>query len=250
MKICSSRVAVDDRVKALEKRLEELVRERDHLKEQVAELRKRVEELEFELRYKPQISLDETVYRDRVVSELRERVRQLQGYIESIDAERNELKKVVTRFEELLKSLARGDLAIVPRLHMLTLSELQRIDIDAEAVLLEREYIDINAVSAVKNHNIVILLTSCTEEFRNQLLSMGIPVYCGIEVLEKLETVALLSRKKLSESIELARKQLQQFMELKERERKRELSLKDLIKIVEEYRESVRKSQLVEEDRS
>ena len=248
VKLCSSRAAVDDRVKALEKRLEELTRERDHLKEQVAELKKRVEELEFELRYKPQMPFDETVYRDRVVSELREKVRQLQGYIESIDAERSELRKVVARFEELLKSLARGDLVVVPRLNMLTLSELQRIDIDAEAVLLEREYIDINAVPVVKNHNIVILLTNCTEEFKNQLLSMGIPIYCGVEVVERLDTVALLTREKLRESIELARKQLQHFMESKKREHRRELSLEDLIKIVEEYRESIRKSQLVEQD--
>ncbi len=232
----------DEHVRNLEKRVEELVRERDHLREEVAELRKRVEELEFELRYKPPMQVDEAIYRDRLIVELREKIRQLQSHIAAVEAERDELKKMVARFENIVKSLVRRDLVAIPRLQALTLSELQRIDIDSEAVFLEKQYLDLDAVAPLRERGTVVLFRSCSDEFKKQLFDNGIPVHCGIEIAEQLETVVLVPRSELEEAVEKARKDLKEYVEAKEREQRRELSIEDLIKIVEEYRESIRKA--------
>ncbi len=149
---------------------------------------------------------------------------------------------MVTRFEDIVKALVRRDLVAIPRLQALTLSELQRIDIDSEAVFLEKQYLDLNAVALLRERGTVVLFRSCSDEFRKQLFDNGIPVQCGIEIAEQLDTVVLVPRTELERAIEKARKDLREYVEAKERERKRELSLEDLIKIVEEYRENIRKA--------
>jgi len=234
--------SVDRRIRSLESRLEELIREREALREEVKRLRKEVEDLSFELRFSTRAEVDKDTVKDRVVSELRERVKTLSQSLESAKARIAELRNELARAIDVIERLSIGDLEALPKVSRLSLDELSEVEevaVAKGALFVDREELDLDAIERVRELGIVLLMRSCSDEVKRQLWLKSVAVDCGYDPEYATPRHVLVKRGTISQAIDRARSALRSFLEELERQRRRELSLEKLKKLIEEYRQSL-----------
>jgi len=236
---------VDKKIKSLESRVEELIRERDALREEVKRLRKEVEELSFELRYATRVEVDESIVKDRIVTELRERIKVLTQQLESAKAQCNELRNELSKALYVIELVALGKLEAVPRIPRLSaecLSDVEELVRSKRIVFVEREEVDLDVIPLIRELGLTVLMPKCSEDVKRTLWSKAIAVDCGYEPAYATDRLALFDSNTLAKGVERACSLMKSFLEELERQRRKELSLEKLKKIIEEYRRSLAES--------
>ncbi|MCD6323659.1 MAG: DUF460 domain-containing protein [Desulfurococcales archaeon] len=105
----------DEVVKDLRKKIDELVRERDLYRVRVKELERELDEMKNKVA-EIQSSLTQEVLRDRKVTELTQRVSNLEAYVNKLKAENETLKKLHSEVVKAVERVISGELVIVPSL--------------------------------------------------------------------------------------------------------------------------------------
>ena len=233
----------DKKIKSLESRIEELIREREALREEVKRLRREVEELSFELRHATKVEVSEEVMRDRLVVELREKLKLLSKRLEESEEKVKELRKELARAHEILSDVVKGVVEGVPRARSLRYHDLSTLLVEVArskgAIFVDRDEADAKGLDILRNLGVAVLMKSCSEEMKRHLWMNGVAVECGAEPVHLSEGYAFFNSSELRELVEKARKALKSFLEELEKQRRRELSLEKLKKIIEEYRREV-----------
>jgi len=103
-----------EKVKELERRIDELLREREILKCKVKDSEARIKELEHSVQALTE-SINEKIARDRKVSELLTRLKNASQRIEELEREVLSLKERLTSVGKVLERVFAGELALLPR---------------------------------------------------------------------------------------------------------------------------------------
>ncbi len=228
------------RVQELEKKVEELIRERELLRDEVKKLRKLVEELEFELRYRPQLNLSAEDIRDRELFELRERVKVLQNHVKELSSKLEESKKMSNELMEILDKIARGSLVAIPALRTLTLSDLRALlETSVPAIAVLENVVEPRALEYLRSRDTVVIMMKCGGDTLNHVYEYGIPATCleNTDSIKIVGNVIIVPRNVLENAIAQARQDLERYRE--EKKRRKELDLAKLLQIIEEYRRSL-----------
>jgi len=226
------------RIKELEKRVTELVIEKESLLKKIRELEGKIEEL-IARNYVSQSSIEEDKGRAEYLVE--ERMRSLQLYITKLENEISELKKTLDTYRSIIQGLAEENLVTVPVAEDLTKSSRDAIELGLKrgVLFVLRNNIDAEVVEGLKKENLAIILNTCDSFSENLLLDLGIATTCGVKPRAVLESVAFIDEQTLRSSIERARRAVEEREEHKRRRGKIIESLDQLIKLVEEYRSQV-----------
>jgi len=233
---------MDKKIRSLESRIEELIREREALREEVKRLRKEVEELSFELRHATKIEVSEDIIRDRMVAEMREKVRLLSKRLEESEEVMRELRDALAKVHEVLENVVRGLVEGVPRAKSLRSHDLApviEIVKSKKILFVDRDEADIDGIEVLRGIGAVLLIRSCSDEMKRELWMNRIAVECGIEPVYLSQNYAFIDRRELESLVDRARKAMHSFLEELERQRRRELSLEKLKKLIEEYRREI-----------
>ncbi len=230
-----------DRVKELEEKLQSVLREKELLREEVQNLRKKLEELEFELRYTSRPSEDLEVLIKRATEELRDRLKILRNHLYEVEQELIRNRNIISKFGTLLRDIALSRLRVVPyvkRLSNSSISSIEDLLRETSIVVVEQDAIDLDVLDKLSKLGVVVIFESCrNKDIIDILADKEIPVYCGIDVVEKFDDVVLIENSVLDEKIRLAKS----IVENKRIEKmKRQTLDKDkLLQIIREYRESI-----------
>lgn len=231
----------DRRLKALESEIKELIKENEILRSRVKELENKLLEKEFDSRFRAvqDVSIDE--HMSRTVNELKERLKQVQNYLETLSKELDEHRKRVQEMKQIIAKLALNEYTAIPKLKSLTASSLQNsADLikTSRAVLLSEPKIDLEALDIVKKLNIALIIRKCDENLKNALLEYGIPTICNINIASEDEDMVYVERVEFEEKIRKAASEAAQYLERK----KSYVDTKKLIDIINEYRKKLRET--------
>jgi len=227
------------RIKELEKRVTELVIEKESLLRKIRELEDKIEELIARNRI-PQSGIEEDKSRAEYLVE--ERVKSLQLYTAKLENEIIELKRTLDTYRSIIRGLAEENFVTVPVAEDLTKSSKDTIELGLKrgVLFVLRNNIDSEVVEGLKRANLTIILNTCDNFSENLLLDLGIATTCGVKPRAVLEGVAFINEQMLRSSIEKARKAVEEREEQKRKRGKIIESLDQLIKLIEEYRSQVK----------
>jgi len=111
------------RDRELIQRIEDLIKERDRLRERVRELEREVTSLEAELFFKT-LEFDKEVAKDREVSELKQRLKSLLDYTTRLEKDISSLRSYIESLKENLHKLFKGEYLMIRRINKLTAEEI------------------------------------------------------------------------------------------------------------------------------
>jgi len=111
------------RDRELIQRIEDLIKERDRLRERVRELEREVASLEAELFFKT-LEFDKEVAKDREVSELKQRLKSLLDYTTRLEKDISSLRSYIESLKENLHKLFKGEYLMIRRINKLTAEEI------------------------------------------------------------------------------------------------------------------------------
>jgi hypothetical protein len=233
----SETVNCDDRIKALEEKLNELFKEREVLRSRVIDLERRLQELEFAKRF-DFVNIDVDTIKDRIVNELREQLRQLRALVtlleEKIKNYENERKELI----DVLRGVATGALVLVPVANSITPNNVVRIS-GANVLYLSKGVIDLNALKDIEKP-LILILDKCSVMSAESLLDLQVVPICDVSPVTVLGDIAVFDRRGIEEAVSKGYNYLADYIR-----KKREataVDLKKLRQIIEEYRRSLIKN--------
>ncbi len=223
----------DKKIKNLENRVKELLKEREVLRNKIHELERKLSELEYESRFKGiPINID-----DIELNKFRERIKQLQNTIDALLKELEENKRRTQILETMINKIVLSEYAGVPKLRVLSISDIMDV-VDlvktTKVIFLEEPRIELDALKLVKELNCVIILQRCEEGLKNFLLEHEIPTACDINIVNEINNMVFVYKSDLDSKINEALKEVALY---KEKNKKlKYVDNKRLLEIIDEYR--------------
>ncbi len=226
----------DRRIKNLENKVKELLKEREVLRNRIHELEHKLNELEYESKFKgTPINID-----DIELNKFKERIKQLQNTIDTLLKEIEENKKRIQFLETIINKIVLSEYVGIPKLRVLSTSSIMDI-IDlikaTRIVFLEEPIMELDALKLVKELNCIIILQKCEENLKRFLLEHEIPTTCGLDKISEINNMVLVSKLDLDSKVSEALKEVDLY---KEKLRKlKYIDDKKLLKIIDEYRKQL-----------
>jgi predicted RNase H-like nuclease (RuvC/YqgF family) len=225
-----------ERIKLLEERLSELIKERELLKKRITELESRLQDLEFEKKFEIKNAIDIEITRDRTVNELKEQLKKLRSYISTLEDKLRAYEEERKNIGNLLKGIANGELLLVPVAKDMEPHEAIRIG-DVNIVLVSKSFIELDKLKKLERP-LVLILNECTNEMTYKLLELEVSVLCRKpQPLALFDDMAIFNKNEVIEAVTRAYNELVGYMR-KKRERE-SLDLKRIREIVEDYRRNL-----------
>jgi predicted RNase H-like nuclease (RuvC/YqgF family) len=225
-----------ERIKLLEERLSELIKERELLKKRITELESRLQDLEFEKKFEIKNAIDIEIARDRTVNELKEQLKKLRSYISALEDKLRAYEEERKNIGNLLKGIANGELLLVPVAKDMEPHEAIRIG-DVNIVLVSKSFIELDKLKKLERP-LVLILNECTNEMTYKLLELEVSVLCRKpQPLALFDDMAIFNKNEVIEAVTRAYNELVGYMR-KKRERE-SLDLKRIREIVEDYRRNL-----------
>ena len=223
------------RIKQLEDRIAELIREREILKEYNKKLQLRISELEETLEDLSR-EMNKEIQTNREIEALKERIRQLTIYVKDLENKISNQAQALSSMENLIMGIHRGKFVIIRKLKNLLHSSLLKIREelkDIKLLYVDNPYLmDVKALNELAKFDIVLVTSQ--EKDLSDFERAGIaivnsikPIYIGEEIVIMSNTIL-----KLAED---ARKRIKELRKRKEPE----LTLDKLMSIIEEYRQNI-----------
>jgi predicted RNase H-like nuclease (RuvC/YqgF family) len=224
------------RIKLLEERLSELIKERELLKKRITELESRLQDLEFEKKFEIKNVIDIEIARDRTVNELKEQLKKLRSYISTLEDKLRAYEEERKNIGNFLKGIANGELLLVPVAKDMEPHEAIRIG-DVNIVLVSKSFIELDKLKKLERP-LVLILNECTNEMTYKLLELEVSVLCRKpQPLALFDDMAIFNKNEVIEAVTRAYNELVGYMR-KKRERE-SLDLKRIREIVEDYRRNL-----------
>ncbi|ADM28332.1 Protein of unknown function DUF460 [Ignisphaera aggregans DSM 17230] len=226
----------DRKIRNLENRVKELLKEREVLRNRIHELEQKLSKLEYESKFKGMpINID-----DIELNKLRERIKQLQNTIDTLLKEIEENKKRTQFLETMINKLVLSEYVGIPKLRILSVSGIMDV-IDlvraTKVILLEEPIIEPDALKLVKELNCIIILQKCEENLKSFLLEHEIPTACNLDKISEINSIVFTSKLDLDSKISEALKEVNLY---REKLRKlRYIDSKRLLEIIDEYRKQL-----------
>lgn len=220
-----------ERIKELERRVDELLREREILKSRVKDSEARIRELEQSVRTLTE-SVNEKVARDRKVSELLTRLKNASQRIEELEHEVLSLKERLTSVGKVLERVFAGELALLPRYgvkYVVSDDKLNAVFVDDLYQILSTG--TIGSLASRK----VVLPPGREKDSELLVKEYLIPATTAREVWDVSPSLVAVDSETLSR-LRAAEEEVARIKE--EMMRQRELTYADLEAILKEYRES------------
>ncbi|MCS7111771.1 MAG: DUF460 domain-containing protein [Sulfolobales archaeon] len=231
----------NEKLRNLEDRIRELIKEREILRARINELETRIGELEFELKFNnKENSVDREIIRDRIINELRESLRNMQNKIAYLASELEQEKTKSKAFYGILRGFMLDEYLAIPKIRSLTIGDVREINAMAalpRAVLIESYNLDANALNAIKESGTALIFNACINEIKQLLLDIGIPVVCNLPIQAVYEDIAIVSTKEFENALENALKEVE--FHRKSKENKNYIDSAKLLDIINEYRKNV-----------
>jgi predicted RNase H-like nuclease (RuvC/YqgF family) len=225
-----------ERIKLLEERLSELIKERELLKKRITELESRLQDLEFEKKFEIKNAIDIEIARDRTVNELKEQLKKLRSYISTLEDKLRAYEEERKNIGNFLKGIANGELLLVPVAKDMEPHEAIRIG-DVNIVLVSKSFIELDKLKKLERP-LVLILNECTNEMTYKLLELEVSVLCRKpQPLALFDDMAIFNKNEVIEAVTRAYNELVGYMR-KKRERE-SLDLKRIREIVEDYRRNL-----------
>uniref|UniRef100_A0A7C4BBF4 DUF460 domain-containing protein n=1 Tax=Ignisphaera aggregans TaxID=334771 RepID=A0A7C4BBF4_9CREN len=225
-----------ERIKLLEERLSELIKERELLKKRITELESRLQDLEFEKKFEIKNAIDIEIARDRTVNELKEQLKKLRSYISALEDKLRAYEEERKSISNFLKGIANGELLLVPVAKDMEPHEAIRIG-DVNIVLVSKSFIELDKLKKLERP-LVLILNECTNEMTYKLLELEVGVLCRKpQPLALFDDMAIFNKNEVIEAVTRAYNELVEYMR-KKRERE-SLDLKRIREIVEDYRRNL-----------
>lgn len=225
-----------DRVKIVEEKLNEIQKEKEILRRRVIELENKLSEIEFESRFRTSERLEPEIMRDRIVNEFKEKLRQLQTYVESLEKEREKLNESKKAFEEILMGIANNKFMAIPIAK--SFSEEYQVTVEGIYVMyMDRDIIDLSKLKNIRRPTILIMKT-CPQTLSTDIFDLELGIVCeNIAPVLVTDNVVVFDKKLLQEAVRNAYNKLLDYLN-KKRE-KEYLDPKKLADIIKEYRLSL-----------
>ncbi len=220
-----------ERIKELERRVNELLREREILKSKVKDSEARIRELEHSVR-----TLTESVYekiaKDRKVSELLTRLKNASQRIEELEHEVLSLKERLTSVGKVLERVFAGELTLLPRYGAKYVVSDDKLNV----VFVEdlRQILSAGTVGSLASRK-VVLPPGHEKDSEFLVRERLIPATTAREVWDVSPSLVAVDSETLSR-LRVAEEEVARIRE--ETMRQRELTYADLEAILREYRES------------
>ncbi len=220
-----------ERIKELERRVNELLREREILKSKVKDSEARIRELEHSVR-----TLTESVYekiaKDRKVSELLTRLKNASQRIEELEHEVLSLKERLTSVGKVLERVFAGELTLLPRYGAKYVVSDDKLNV----VFVEdlRQILSAGTVGSLASRK-VVLPPGHEKDSEFLVRERLIPATTAREVWDVSPSLVAVDSETLSR-LRVAEGEVARIRE--ETMRQRELTYADLEAILREYRES------------
>jgi len=225
-----------ERIKLLEERLSELIKERELLKKRITELESRLQDLEFEKKFEIKNAIDIEIARDRTVNELKEQLKKLRSYMSTLEDKLRAYEEERKNIGNFLKGIANGELLLVPVAKDMEPHEAIRIG-DVNIVLVSKSFIELDKLKKLERP-LVLILNECTNEMTYKLLELEVSVLCRKpQPLALFDDMAIFNKNEVIEAVTRAYNELVGYMR-KKRERE-SLDLKRIREIVEDYRRNL-----------
>ncbi|MEM1541547.1 MAG: DUF460 domain-containing protein [Ignisphaera sp.] len=223
----------DERIKNLEARLLELTRENESLKLKLRELENKLRELEFEKKFQISASLDLEAHRDRILTMLKEQVKQLRNTIIILKNENEKLVNEKMNLISIMSKIISGRYIGIPKIKNLALSNLHSLKelVSRTKILaVSEDTISLEVIDILKQYKILILFEKCSENVKQLLLKNDIPVECNIKINHIFDDFILVNSDDLEQSL------FDAVSTLYSSRGEKRLDLNDIIRIVSEYR--------------
>ncbi len=228
---------VSKKDKELLSQIEKISKERDALRLRIKELEKKLSELETELILR-NVEFDAEVAKDREVSELKHRLRNLSDYIGKLEGQLISTTKLLEHHQKLFHLIFTGNHVLVRRLRKLTAEELMRSTQEI-GTLREDEVVFVDklhnveeegVLKTVKDLRLKLLVPKPDEGPSDMLDKYELVIYQCDNFMEVSDTLALIPNSVISELSRIEE-------EVRERSRKKfEISREKLIDMIREYR--------------
>ncbi len=220
-----------EKIKELERRVDELLREREILKSKVKDSEARIRELEHSVQTLTE-SVNEKIARDRKVSELLTRLKNASQRIEELEHEVLSLKERLASVGKVLERVFAGELTLLPRYgvkYVVSDDKLNAVFVDDL-----RQMLSAGTVGSLASRKVVL---PPGREKDSELLVKEylIPATTAREVWDVSPSLVAVDSETLSR-LRAAEEEVARIKE--EMMRQRELTYADLEAILKEYRES------------
>ena len=222
------------RIKQLEDRIAELIREREILKEYNKKLQLRIKELEETLEDLTR-EMNKEIQTNREIEALKERIRQLTIYIKDLENKINHQTQILSNMEDLIMKINEGKVIVVRRLkNLLHTSVLRAKKLkNIKLLYVDNPYlIDIKALNELTKLDVVLITPH--EGDLSDFERAGIAIVNSVKPIYIGEEIVILS----SDILKLAKDAQKRINEIKKR-KEPELTLNKLVSIIEEYRQSI-----------
>lgn len=230
-----------EKMKSLEDRIRELIKEREILKARIGELETRIKELEFELKFNNNGNrIDREIIKDRMVNELKENLKNIQNKVSYLTLELEQEKLKSRALYEILRKLITNEYLAVPKIKSLTEEELRNISKTIglpKAILIESDNLDAEALKIIKDLNITILANSCSNEVKQIFLEVGTPIICNLSIQTMYEDIAIINAKEFEHALKEALKEIELYK--KNKENRNHIDIPKLLNIINEYRKII-----------
>ncbi|MEM1682602.1 MAG: DUF460 domain-containing protein [Ignisphaera sp.] len=223
----------DERIKNLEMRLSELIRENESLKLKLRELENKVRELEFEKKFQTPIGLDLETHRDRIIVMLKDQIKQLHNTITILKNENEKLVNERMNLVSIIGKIISGRYVGIPRIKNLTSSNLHSLRglVSRTKILaVSEDTISLDVIDILRQYKVLILFEKCSKDVKQLLLRNGIPVECNIKVDYTFDDFILVDNDNLEQTL------FDAISTLYSSRREKFLDLDDIIRIISEYR--------------
>jgi predicted RNase H-like nuclease (RuvC/YqgF family) len=227
----------ENNVKNLEMKIQELLKENEVLKQRFREIENKLEELLFERKFVQVRQSQHDFVKDREITRLSDQVKQLQYLLETLRSKLEELTNERNRYLNLLVSIMMRRAIVLPRIKNLTLNHLNSLkDLISinRFIVIESNYIAYDALKYLKSLKIIPLFEKCDSELEQIFIKEEIPIICDTNIDKIGENLAIVNLDDLEQSLIIA---ISRFKSAKRTSSN--ISLKDLIRIISDYRNSL-----------
>lgn len=225
----------DEKIKNLESRISELVKENEILKSKLRDIRNKMEETSFERRFLSISCLDIETHQNRALSRLVEQIKQLQNTVNSL---RNKVETLINeknKYINLIVMLMSKRVIAVPILKNTSIQGINALkDIITlnKMLVIDSDTISHEVINYIKQAKLIIILGNCSHEVKQIFIDSGVPVICGIDFDRLEDKFAIISIDRIEEAIIDTISRLYAQVNSS-------LNLDDVIKIISEYRSNV-----------
>ncbi len=220
-----------EKIRELERRVDELLREREILKSKVRDSEVRIKELEHSVRTLTE-SMNEKIARDRKVSELLTRLKNASQRIEELEHKVLSLKERLTSVGKVLERVFAGELTLLPRYgvkYVVSDDKLRAVFVNDP-----RQIFSVGTVGNLASRE-VVLPPGHEKDSKLLVKEYLIPATTAREVWDVSPSLVAVDSETLSR-LRAAEEEVARIKE--EMMRQRELTYADLEAILKEYRES------------